>query len=438
MRPGSGLPGLTMVTRVMLIVAAALFGVQLMAMAAFYTVARPAAGTGPGGTGSIAAQAAALVRLLDAAPDQGARQEILAAAGGAEAGFELVGSMPAASTAKFARPAELLRLKLAAQKLSTDVVVAGPSREDRHLQVWVRLEDGGVLRIRVDEGPTLRVLGMPLGFFVGLVGLFVALAAVLAVQRELRPLRRLAAMVARDSGRAPAVAIPEAGAPEIRVVTREINRMQARNAALIASRTLALAAISHDLRTYLTRLRLRLEMMPEHPQRDRAVTDMDEMEALMEDTIDFIGTSAAARGPAERCDPAPVLAARAERHGLGPERLQLGPDLPEVPLSAQALGRILDNLLENARRYGGGGELSAQRQGDALCLEIADRGPGIPPAERARVLEPFVRLEVSRSRDLGGAGLGLAIVQRLVSEAEGSLELLGREGGGLLVRLTLG
>jgi len=426
--------------RVLLIVGTALFGLQLLAVAAFLWIARPV-GPGPA-PDTVASQIAAVVVLLDATPDPAAQARILAAAGGGAAGFAIEPAMPRSAPHGLLRPAELLRLKLAAQGLTPPVAVEDPGTPAGRLVIWVGLADGRALHVQLGEGPTLRVLDIPVGFLAGGAGLLVALVAVLAVLREMRPLRRLAARVARDEDPARAAPIAETGAPELRVLIGAINRMRARNAELIAGRTLALAAISHDLRTYLTRLRLRLEMMPEHPQRARAVADMDEMQSLMDATIAFIGGDAEGRATAEpgECDPQPVLAERAALHGAEPAEMPA--DLPRIPLSAADFGRVLDNLLENARRYGGGGALAAAlcREGPCaggLCVSVADRGPGIPAAERARVLEPFVRLEVSRSRELGGAGLGLAIVARLVRGAGGQIALEDRPGGGLLVRLLL-
>ncbi|MFD2029160.1 ATP-binding protein [Ancylobacter dichloromethanicus] len=252
----------------------------------------------------------------------------------------------------------------------------------------------------------------------------------------MRPITRLAREVDRVGESIGPVAIPERGAPELRKLIRAVNAMQERIAALVRNRTLTLGAISHDLRTYLTRLRLRVEMMPESRHRAGAIADVEAMQALIEDTLDFAQESFAPAEPA-----CADLAAALRRHAdeQNDERIIL--DVPAGPVHVamgdKALGRVIANLVGNALRYGDRAFAGIETGGSHAVLIIEDEGPGIPAEERERVFEPFHRLEASRNRDSGGTGLGLTIVRRLVERHGGSIELGSSRRGGLAVRVGL-
>jgi len=289
-----------------------------------------------------------------------------------------------------------------------------------------------VPRERIERQIALRWLGW------GALALVLSLlAAYFLVSHLNRPLRALAqAAGAIGKGEIPDP-VPESGPEEIRTLSHAFNEMAKDLARLDADRALILAGVSHDLRTPLSRLRLGLEMSGADAQlKDGMTADIEEMDRIINQFLDFARTDG---GEAlQHADLAAITAEVAEhyrRHGRT-VATEL-PRVPELPLQAMAMRRVLLNLVDNALRYGGKEVSVAVRAEDgAAVLDVADRGPGIPAAEAERLKQPFTRLEVARS-DKGGAGLGLAIVERVVRAHRGSFELLAREGGGLIARIRL-
>jgi signal transduction histidine kinase len=201
---------------------------------------------------------------------------------------------------------------------------------------------------------------------------------------------------------------------------------------LVNNRTLILGAISHDLRTYLTRFRLRMELMPDTPHRERAIADVEAMQRLVEEALGFARSTVVSAGKDITDLDGTVRALVAERQdaqglvSFSPLGRELGVTIPQT-----ALARVVDNLIDNALRYGACADVSIERRGDHAAIIIGDRGPGIPMERRKDVLEPFIRLEESRNRDLGGSGLGLTIVRQILDTHNGALCLEDRNGGGL-------
>lgn len=424
------LPNLTMMTRVIVIVAIAMLTTQLLALGGFWL-----AGSNRFDQSSPVAQAEALTRLLDAADSNDARQQIVTAAGGESAGIRLIAHPPTNATPRLNRLRELLRVRLDETLPGRQILIeSGPSMPER-FALLIQLRGGDYLRMEISDRRGLRILAVPIGLVVGILGLAIALAAVLAVRHELKPLRRLADQVSTEPTLAPSP-IEIEGAPEVRQLIRAINRMREKNATLIANRALTFAAISHDLRTYLTRLRLRIEMIGDPNQRQRAAATIEEMESLIDQTIDFAGRSSN-RQANPRCDAREVVQQCLERYGLPDHGLDIGDRDCQVPMNASDLTRVVNNLLDNASRYASDVEVRLALTADAIIISVADRGPGIAPEMHDWIVEPFTRLEGSRNRSHGGSGLGLAIVSRLVREASGDITLHQRDGGGLLCRVTL-
>ena len=306
------------------------------------------------------------------------------------------------------------------------------------LRVVVALDGGGYLDVLAGGDLTVRLLGLPVGLIAGILGFLVALVALFAVRRETRPLSDLAAVVERFGARLEPLVVPERGAPDVRLVIRAVNAMQARIAELVRMRTLVLGAISHDLRTYLTRLRLRLELLPPGPQVEKAQADLAGMQALVDDALAFArATFAPASG--ERVDLSALARDEYEAHLAEGGAVSLsdadGPLL--VDGTRGALARVLANLVGNALAYGQCADITLLDLGDQVELRVDDRGPGIPPAERASVFEPFYRVEPSRSRESGGAGLGLTIVRQIVEGHGGEVVIADRPGGGARLRVLL-
>jgi signal transduction histidine kinase len=273
---------------------------------------------------------------------------------------------------------------------------------------------------------------------VELGGLAVALTLVLyamtrTITRPLGDLARAADEVGRGATTTP---LKETGAREIRGATRAFNAMQERLRRYLDSRTQVLAAMSHDLRTPLTRLRLRVESIDDDQLRQRCIEDLDEMSNMVRGALGvFRGLN-----DEEAAVPVDINALAQE---LQRQHSELGADVTIVgsarsPYVAKplALKRCLGNLVQNAIRHGVRASIHIE-DGQQLILRVCDDGPGIPGDMLEKVFEPFFRLEHSRNRDTGGTGLGLSIARDIAQAHGGSLSLHNRQGGGLEARLVL-
>jgi two-component system osmolarity sensor histidine kinase EnvZ len=294
-------------------------------------------------------------------------------------------------------------------------------------EYWLRIPRG-----RLERQIALRWLGW------GVLALALSLlAAYVIVSRLNRPLRALATSAAAiGKGKTPDP-LPESGPEEIRTLSHAFNEMSRDLARLDADRALILAGVSHDLRTPLSRLRLGLEMSGADPQlKDGMTADIEEMDRIINQFLDFARTDGG-EAP-QHADLAAIAAEVAEhyrRHGRS-VAIELA-SVPRVPLQTMAMRRVVLNLVDNALRYGEKDVgIAVHADGTSVVLEVTDRGPGIPVPEVERLKRPFTRMEAARS-DKGGAGLGLAIVERVVRAHRGSLELLPRPGGGLLAEVRL-
>lgn len=309
-------------------------------------------------------------------------------------------------------------------------------RFERFFDVTVTLPDGDKAVFRTvapRSGPRL-----PRQIFLELGILAVALSLVLyAMTRTItRPLGDLA-RAADEVGRgANATALKETGVREIRRATRAFNAMQERLRRYLDSRTQVLAAMSHDLRTPLTRLRLRVESIDDDQLRQRCVEDLDEMSNMIRGALGVF------RGLNDEENVVPVdinaLALELQRQHaeLGGEVSIVGSARAPYDAKPLALKRCLGNLVQNAIRHGGRATIHIE-DGRQLILRVQDEGPGIPEDMLEKVFEPFFRLEQSRNRDTGGTGLGLSIARDIAQAHGGSLSLHNRQGAGLEARLVL-
>ncbi|EKT4069419.1 TPA: HAMP domain-containing sensor histidine kinase [Stenotrophomonas maltophilia] len=251
-----------------------------------------------------------------------------------------------------------------------------------------------------------------------------------------RPLRRLADASARVDLQAD-TPLPDDGPREVQMLAAAIGTGRERLRAQAQDMTHMLAAVAHDLRTPLTGLRLRAEFAPT-PQAARMVADIERMDTMIEQVLDY------ARGELQPLQMRPLdLAALLEecvQAALlrGVEISIQGPDSLPWHGDALLLRRAFDNLIDNADRYAGAMELRLAVVERGVQLEVMDRGPGIAEGDRVRLLQPFQRSERSRSRTTGGAGLGLAVAANVARRHAGELQLLHREGGGLIACLLLG
>ena len=271
---------------------------------------------------------------------------------------------------------------------------------------------------------------------VGITAVLLTLTLLLAVRRILRPMNELS-RAAHAFGRGEKVRIPEKGPEDVREVTRAFNQMQDQVGRAQEDRARLLAALAHDLRTPITSMRLRVEMLPEGEDRDRLLASLSEMQHLAEATLDFIrGTTTEQHRRYDLATLLDSLCGDLQEMGLAVHC----EESPRCVLQGQpeAVKRALRNLIENAVNYGEQADVTLATTDKEAVVTIVDQGPGIPEAERERVFEPFYRLEHSRSRETGGAGLGLAIARTLIRGMGGDIRLgAGPDEKGLKVSVTL-
>ena len=259
----------------------------------------------------------------------------------------------------------------------------------------------------------------------------------LIVSRINRPLKALAAAAADiGKGKTPAP-LPESGPVEIETLARSFNQMSQDLARLDADRALILAGVSHDLRTPLSRLRLSTELSGnDEALKQGMIADIGEMDSIIGQFLDFARTqSEEALAPTDVAALAHEVVDHQQRLGRAVQA-----NIETVPTQAlrrMGIKRLIANLVDNALAYGEKEVCVATRsEAGKLILEVLDRGPGIPREEAERLKQPFTRLERARSGK-GGSGLGLAIVDRIARHHGGKFELLAREGGGLIARVSL-
>jgi two-component system osmolarity sensor histidine kinase EnvZ len=274
-----------------------------------------------------------------------------------------------------------------------------------------------------------------------LISLFGAWLIVFRITRPLKALQQAARKVGAGET---APRLDESGPTELATVAHAFNQMSADLAQIDQDRALILAGISHDLRTPLTRLRMGIEMSADEELREGMTADVEEMDKTIGQFLDF-ARSEGGEAPLE-VDVAALLAEIAAQYRRRGFKVELAGADAGAATSAnflrarpQALRRAVNNLVDNALRYAGSDqpvELALSAAGDELLIEVSDRGPGIPPQDVERIKRPFARLDAARSNAVG-AGLGLAIVERIARSHNGRLELLARAGGGLCARLAV-
>lgn len=311
-----------------------------------------------------------------------------------------------------------------------------PGSRDR-FQVHLRLRDGNPLTIDVHPAGTLLSSWLPVLLAVQLA--LLAGCAWMAVRLVTRPLHQLAAAAENLGPDLKADRLPESGPAEVAHAAAAFNAMQARIAGYLAERVQILAAISHDLQTPITRMRLRVDLMEPSEAQDKLCHDLRAMEQLVREGVAYARTLHGASEAQARIDPDALLDSLAGDYLDAGHNVEVeGRAGTPILTRPQALRRILANLIDNAVKFGGDVTLAVSRQADgALAIAVRDRGPGIPEAELERVMQPFYRLETSRNRGTGGTGLGLAIAQQLTQALGGTLALANRDGGGLQATLTL-
>lgn len=321
------------------------------------------------------------------------------------------------------------RVRALAPDLGPDDVVIGTSVDSHIALLSMRLPDGSWLNFNLFASEHARASNTLLSM--SLMALAVIAMSLLMARWLTLPIRRIAKAVAMLSPDDPMSAIPETGPKEVRNLAAAFNAMRRRLADVIMRRTRSLAAVSHDLRTPLTRLKLRLNDVSD-PDLQRAIaTDIDEMEQMIEATLSYLkGTETAE--PARAIDLVALIETIIDdARDAGGDAELTAPQRVVVEARLVGLKRAFSNLVGNALRYGTQVRASIETTGYEVIVRIDDNGPGIPEDKLEVVFEPFERLETSRNIETGGVGLGLTIAKANIEADDGTLTLSNRPEGGL-------
>ncbi len=305
------------------------------------------------------------------------------------------------------------------------------------LRVSLKLDDGEWLNF-LTSTPESRQIWNPrfvLAFVV--MAIIVTLLSVWAVRRSIAPLDifvRASEQLGRDM-RAPSLSVD--GPPEVSRAARAFNDMQKRLQKLIGDRTQMLAAISHDLRTPVTRLYLRAEFVTDEEQRQKMLADLAQMEDMISATLSFARLDSSDEQRKSLDLAGLVQSVCDDGAELGHQITYKGPVRVSFLGRPLALRRVFDNLVDNAVKYGKRASVLLVETEENIVITVMDEGPGIPEAEFERVFDPFYRVESSRNRETGGVGLGLAVVRSIIRGHGGEVTLSNRKKGGLCATVTL-
>ncbi|WAC62838.1 HAMP domain-containing sensor histidine kinase [Pseudoxanthomonas sp. SL93] len=304
-------------------------------------------------------------------------------------------------------------------------------------EVELTLRDGQPVTIEVTPAPMPVARWLP-WVLAAQVVLLLACVGV-AVRLATRPLAQLALAAERMDPAGKGEPLAQDGPVEIAKAAQALNTLQARVANHVSERTQILAAISHDLQTPITRLRLRVEALDDNAEHARLLDDIDQISQLVRDGLNYARSANVAMGPSVRLDLLAFLdSVVGDYQDTGKAVQRIDGDTASMHTHPQVLRRILQNLIDNALAYAGSAETRVRLlDGGRICIDVLDRGPGVPEDQLEAVKQPFHRLEASRNRSTGGTGLGLAIAQQLTHALGGELVLANREGGGLRATLLL-
>ncbi|WP_244484107.1 MULTISPECIES: sensor histidine kinase [unclassified Rhizobium] len=306
------------------------------------------------------------------------------------------------------------------------------------LQGHLTLSDGSPLTIDVTPRGVMPLAGwLPYVFAVQMA--LLVLCTWFAVRLAFRPLGELAAAADALDPNVKGAPMPEDGPSEVAHAARAFNAMRDRIAHHLEERVQILAAISHDLQTPIARMRLRVDMADDTPERDKLVSDLGEIERLVKDGIAYARSSHGNGEKSARIDLSSFIDSIAyDYQDTGKAVSVLGVVQGTAVTKPHALRRILTNFIDNAIKFAGAAEISVEwGEGDGVVITVLDRGPGIPDDMLGAAMQPFFRLEQSRNRETGGTGLGLAIAQQLATTLGGSVRLYNRTSGGLAAELSL-
>lgn len=317
------------------------------------------------------------------------------------------------------------------------VTVVSIPGDGKQLQAHLTLSDGSPLTI--DVHPRMTPIADWLPYVLVLQLALLILCCWFAVRLAIRPLVALATAADSLNPNAKSPPLDENGPTELARAARAFNAMGDRIAHFVEERVQILAAISHDLQTPITRMKLRAEMAEDSEEKRKMVNDLAEIQTLVQEGLAYARTTSGEGEKASRIDLGSFVESLVyDYQDTGKAVTILQNAGGAIVTRPHALRRILTNLVDNAIKFGGAAELVVRREHDTVTIEVLDRGTGIPEDKLEAVLQPFVRLEGSRSRETGGSGLGLAIAHQLALAIGGSLKLRNREGGGLAAEIRLG
>jgi len=360
----------------------------------------------------------------------------------------------AALLSEISRGFPRLEMAIAGEVLTPSPEPVGlPYPPSRDRPIWIFVPEGaqgsGRLGIRLQDGTMLTAMGDPRDGrppFLGgpwattllFVVVCISLLGIWAGRALSRPLWAFAAAAENFSLNGTSEPLSEGGPAEISAAARALNQMRARISALMQDRMRMLAAISHDLRTPITRLRLRSEFIEDETQRSHMLRDLDHMRGMLEAVLSFLRDDAPERAPT-------LIDLTEELHLICDQYSDLGhvigfrgPSGVMIMARPDELHRAVDNLVANAVRFGTNVEIVLIITDRHVVIDVADDGPGIDDARKAAMLEPFVRGDPSRNMDEDtGFGLGLSIARSIVDAHGGELTLHDRKPKGLVARITL-
>lgn len=303
--------------------------------------------------------------------------------------------------------------------------------------VAVALNTGGWVHFVGSTDTTSLRWAIRMVFWIALTTVLILGISFWAVHRMTRPLRQFADAAERIGLDVRSPPLPERGSREMRNATRAFNRMQERLRRFVDDRTMMLAAISHDLRTMLTRLKLRAEFIEDAEQQRKEIADLDEMQDMLDSTLAFARDDAAEESRTQT-DLAALVQSLCDdmADARQPVSCTTGGRLPYV-CAPGSIKRAVQNIVVNAVKYGEAADVVVQDGAEQIDITVTDKGPGIPADRREDVFRPFFRLEASRNRETGGSGLGLAVARSIARRHGGDITLEDAENGGFTVRLSL-
>lgn len=310
--------------------------------------------------------------------------------------------------------------------------------DGKRLQAHLKLSDGSPLTIDVNPAAIMPLAEWLPYVLVAQLALLV-LCSWFAVRQAIRPLVDLAKAADALDPNKKTPRLAETGPSEVAYAATAFNAMRDRIAQYLEERVQILAAISHDLQTPITRMRLRAEIAEESVQKEKLIQDLAEIERLVKEGVAYARSAHGDTEKPSRIDVGSFVESLAyDYQDTGKDVMVAETISGAITTRPHALRRILTNFIDNALKFGGAAEIHVIKEaGGTIVIKVLDRGPGIPEDQLDAVMQPFFRLEQSRNRGTGGTGLGLAIAQQLALAIGGSLKLRNRDGGGLSAEISI-